>query len=143
MGLYKQFATDSTLEKEGIWLDYNDFRILAARAGGANKKYLSYAEKKMKPFRRAISAGTVSVEQSRALMHDIYANTVILAWETKVDGKFVSGIEGPEGELLDFNVDNVIMTLENLPAIYDDVSSAVEGISLYRKEEMEADAKNS
>ena len=39
--MFDQFETDPVLESEGIWIDYGAFRVKIARAGGANKKYLS------------------------------------------------------------------------------------------------------
>ena len=67
MSMYEEFETDPNLETGGIWIDYGSFRVQIARAGGANKKYLSYAETKTKPFRRAIQAGTMTEERSRGL----------------------------------------------------------------------------
>lgn len=147
--MFEQFETDQNLETGGIWIDYGDFRVKTARAGGTNKKYLSYAETKTKPFRRAIAAGTMPEERSRALLYDIYAKTVILDWEVN-DGedpktgeiKWKRGIHKKGGGLLDFTQENVVLTFKLLPAIFFDLQQSAESIALFRKEEMEEDTKN-
>ena len=149
MSMYDQFETDPTLEAEGIWIDYGDFRVQIGRAGGANKRYLSYAEAKTKPFRRAIQAGTMPEERSKALLYDIYAKTIILNWQINdgvdKDGntKWKNGIHKKGGGLLEVTPDNIVLTFKNLPALFMDIQASAESISLFRKEEMEADAKNS
>lgn len=146
--MYSQFETDENLETSGIWIDYGEFRVKIARAGGSNKKYLSITEAKTKPLRRAIQAGTLSEERSRALLYEIYAKAVILSWEVAEgkdkDGgnKWKSGIHKKGGGILEFNQENVIQTFENLPALFLDIQSAAESISLFRREEMVEDSKN-
>lgn len=148
MSMFDQFETDSVLESDGIWIDYGDFRVQIGRAGGANKKYLSYAEAKTKPFRRAIQAGTMPEDRSRALLYDIYARTVIFNWQV-ADGedkdgntKWKNGIHKKGGGILEVTPENIMLTFKVLPAIFVDLQQAAEGISLFRKAEMEADAKN-
>jgi hypothetical protein len=146
--MYEQFETDTNLETGGIWIDYGDFRVQIARAGGSNKKYLSYAEAKTKPFRRAIQAGTMPEDRSRALLYDIYAKTVILNWQIadgeEKDGttKWKNGIHAKTGAPLPVTPENIIATFRALPALFVDLQSAAEGVALFRKEEMEADGKN-
>lgn len=147
--MYDQFETDADLEVNGIWIDYGDFRVKIARAGGANKKYLSYAEKKTKPFRRAIQNGTMPEERSKPLLFDIYAKTIVLDWEIadgeEKDGttKWKQGIHKKGGGTLPFTPENVLLTFKQLEAIFFDLQQVAEGISLFRKEEMEEDGKNS
>lgn len=149
MSMFEQFETDPVLESEGIWIDYGDFRVQIGRAGGANKKYLSYAEAKTKPFRRAIQAGTMPEDRSRALLYDIYAKTVIFNWQVSdgedKDGntKWKNGIHKKGGGILEVTPENIMLTFKLLPAVFIDLQQAAEGIGLFRKEEMEADAKNS
>jgi len=146
--MYEQFETDPDLEVNGIWIDYGDFRVKIARAGGANKKYLSYAEKKTKPFRRAIQNGTMPEERSKPLLFDIYAKTIVLDWEVakghEDDGETIweQGIHAKDGSVLEFNPGNVLATFRQLEAIFFDLQQVAEGIALFRKEEMEEDGKN-
>lgn len=148
MGMFEQFETDNNLESSGVWVDYGDFKILIARAGGANKKYLSYMELKTKPFRRAIQAGTMPEDRTRDLVYDIFAKTVVLNWQIEdgvdKDGnvKYKTGIHKKGGGVLEFTPENVITTFKLLPALFTDLQQMADSISLFRKEEMEADAKN-
>lgn len=148
MSMFEQFETNPALETEGVWIDYGDFRVRVGRAGGANKKYLSIAELKTKPFRRAIQARTMPEERSRTLIYEIYAKTVILDWQVadgedeNGDTKWKSGIPKKGGGTLDFTEENVINAFKQLPALFTDIQQCAEDIALFRKEEMEADAKN-
>ena len=142
MSMYGQFKTDSTLESKGIILDYGEFRITVARAGGANKKFAKLAEAKTKPFKRAIQTETMDNEKSMAIVREIYAEAVILNWETKVEKKFKPGIEGEDGKVLPFNKKNVILTLTNLPDLFADIQEQATKSALYRESIRETDAKN-
>lgn len=146
MGLYDTFSTDSTKEVEGTWLDYGDFQVKIAYAGGANKKFSNLLEQKLKPLRRALEAGAVSNERSNAILAEVYAKTIVLDWQTVKDPKkpdeMVQGIEGPKGDIIEFNVDNVIMTFKNVPNLFTDIRQQAEAISNFKAEELEAESKN-
>lgn len=142
MGMYDVFATDEELETAGVWLDYGDFRIRIASAGQGNKKYIRYAEKALKPIRRAMQAGAVSNERSMAIMADVYAKTIILGWETKVDDVFKSGIEASDGKLIPFGPEEVKNTFVALPNLFLDVQEQANSISNFRKLDQEADSGN-
>jgi len=143
MGMYDVFETDEDLETTGIWIDYGDFRVKIASAGQGNKKYIRYAEKALKPIRKAMQAGAVSNERSNAIMADIYAKTIILGWETMVAGKLKNGIEDRESDdLLPVNEENVVQTFLNLPNLFIDLQEQANSMSNFRKEELEEEAKN-
>ena len=143
MGMYDVFETDEDLETTGIWIDYGDFRVKIASAGQGNKKYIRYAEKALKPIRKAMQAGAVSNERSNAIMADIYAKTIILGWETMVAGKLKNGIEDRDSDdLLPVNEENVVQTFLNLPNLFIDLQEQANSMSNFRKEELEEEAKN-
>ena len=114
-GLYGQFKTDEQLEKNGVEVDYGDFKITLARAGGANKKFAKLLEAKTKPFKRAIQTETIDPERALDILREVYSEAVILKWETKVDGKWKAGIESPDGELLPSKPENIYNTIKALP----------------------------
>lgn len=146
MGMYDVFETDEDLETSGIWLDYGDFRVKIASAGQGNKKYVKYAEKALKPVRKAMQAGALSNERSQAIMSDIYAKVIVLDWEVqdpKKEGKMVSGIEARDGTILPFNPENVQATLKALPNLFIDIQEQANSIANFRKAELEEDAGNS
>lgn len=142
MGMYDIFETDEDLENTGIWLDYGDFRMKIASAGQGNKKYVRYAEKALKPIRRAMQAGAVSNERSMAIMSDIYAKTIVLDWQVKGDAGWKPGIEGRDGEVLPFNKEEVQKVFEALPNLFIDVQEQANAISNFRKAEIEEDSGN-
>lgn len=142
-GLYDTFKTDADLEKTGVWIDYSTFGVRLAFAGGSNRKYLQMTEKRLKPLRQAIQAGTLDDERARKIFIDIYAECIVLDWQTEIDGEMRQGIEGPDGELLPFNLENVKKTLTNLPNLFNDIRTQAEMISNFRQKELEAEAGNS
>lgn len=142
MGMYNIFQTDSDLETDGVWLDYGDFRVRISSAGQGNKKYVQYAEKALKPVRRAMQAGALSNERSLAIMSDIYAKTIVLDWQVKSDNEWKEGIEGPDGEILPVNYENIRMTFEKLPNLFMDIQEQAGSIANFRRVETEADSGN-
>lgn len=145
MGMYNQFETDKSLESEGVWVDYGDFRVKIAHAGGGNKTYLKYAEVKMKPLRRAIDTGSISRERSTALLSDIYAQAIVKGWQISTgDGEedWKDGIEGPDGKTMKFNKENVMMTFKALPTLFTDIQTMAASIEQFRLALAEDEAKN-
>lgn len=144
MGMYDTFETDSNLEKNGIWLDYGDFRVLIASAGQGNKNYIRYAEKKLKPVRRAMEAGSLSNERSNSIMADIYAKTIVLGWEVRgEDGEWTPGLEDKEGNIINFDEVNVKEAFHNLPRLFMDIQEQAQSLSNFRLAELEDETKNS
>ena len=144
MSMYKNFKTDPDLERKGIVIDYGDFRVTTARAGGANKKFAKLLAARTKPHARAIQTDTMDPELALELLRRVYAEAIVLNWETKVNGEFKVGIEPEDGseKLLPFNSDNVELTLTNLPDIFTDLQDQASKMSLYLSSLKEANAGN-
>lgn len=142
MGMYNVFETDENLETSGIVVDYGDFRVRVASAGQGNKEYVRYAEKKLKPVRKAMDVGALSNKRSQAIMADIYAETVILGWEVLQGKEWVSGIENSKGEIVDFNKENVMVALNDLPRLFLDLQEQAMLLSNFRKSDLEEEGKN-
>lgn len=143
MGMYDVFETDEDLETSGIWLDYGDFRVKIASAGQGNKKYVKYAEKALKPVRKAMQAGALSNERSIAIMSDIYAKTIVLDWEVIEAGKPKKGIEQRDGKIAPVNYDTVRQVFIDLPNLFIDIQEQANSIANFRKAELEEEAGNS
>ncbi len=148
-GMYEVFETDENLESSGVWIDYGDFRVRIAAAGQGNKRYVKYAERKLKPVRRAIEANALGQERSQAIMADIYAVTIVQEWEMKdpkakdkVAAKWVSGIEDREGKMIPVNQENVTQTLINLPRLFADLTEQAGSLDNFRKAELDQDSGN-
>ena len=147
-GMYKQFQTDESLEKTGVELLYDGFRVTIARMGGANKDFSKTFDRKTKPYRRAIETGTASSAVLEKITIETVAETVVLNWEVEVDGEvegervWKRGIEAEDGSILDFTVANVIQTFENLPELALDIVNQAKRAELFRKDIRELEAGN-
>lgn len=136
--LYNTFGTDKSLEKDGIVLEYGTnaqgvpVQIRIARAGGANVKFAKVLEHKLKPYKRTLDALDNKVAEK--LLIETYADTVILSW---------SGVQDREGNDLEFNRDNVIKVLTDLPDLFIDIQQQSQKFALFREELRELDSGNS
>lgn len=160
MGLFKNYKTDRSLEREGIQYTPDSSTVITlARAGGKNIKFAKVLETKTKPYRRQIDAGTLDQKIDRQMMAEVFAETVIKNWETLVGDEgeehLVSGIEAdPDATdgtyscavdsngLVPFNKQNVIATLLALPDMFQDIQRESNRMSNYLEQAREDDAKN-
>lgn len=147
MGMYDTFETDTEMEKAGVIVDYGDFRIRLAHAGQGNQRYVKYAEKMMKPVRRAMEAGSLGNERSMAIMVDIYAKTIVLEWQVAVkddegNTTWKTGIESKDGSIIPYTEENVIAALKALPNLFLDIQQQATSIANYRRAELENEAGN-
>jgi hypothetical protein len=144
MSMFKLFSTSKDYETKGVTIDYGSFRVLLARAGGANERFAKRLEALTKPHRRAIQTETIDANLAQDLYHRAFAETCILGWDRKnEDGTWSSGIEASDGSTIAFNLDNVLATFKALPELFADLNTQAQKVSIFRAEEMEADAKNS
>lgn len=149
MSLYSTFNSDEALETQGVEVDYGEFKLNLARAGGANHKFSKVANNKIKPYRRMMEHGTLPQDLDNKLTAEIYAETVILGWWTKrpahedadADG-WVNAIEDKDGGLIPATRENVCKTLEALPDLLRAVMEQAQDVSLYRNEDREDDLGN-
>ncbi len=132
-GPYSIFRTDKALEKEGIILDYGDFKIKVARAGGANAAFQKALTSKIRPYKRQIDAGTIPDDVAEKLFLDVYAESVVLGWE---------GVTDEHGKPLPFSKENAVKLFSDLPDLFRDVQSQAASISNFRAEVTEDTIKN-
>jgi len=148
--MYDQFSTDPKVEEEGVWLQYEGFRVRVTYAGESNKKYTKVLEAKTRPFRRAIQNGSFSNDRSIQLLMEVFAEAVILDWNVEdfVDeqiGEIVwkKGIQAKDGSVVPFSKAEVLKALKALPALFLDIKGQAESIAIFRKDDLEEDSKNS
>lgn len=134
--LYDDFRTDPELEKNGVVLDYGEYWVRIARAGGANKAYQVALDRKLRPYRRALQNDALSVERQNDLVRETYIETVILEWGG-------SGMVDEKNSPLEFTQGNVRKVLTDLPDLWLDILGQAQKAILFRKEILEAEAKNS
>lgn len=148
MGLYSSFKTNADLEKTGISLDLGYVRIKLARAGGSNQRYNAAMEKVSKQHQRAIQNGLMENSRAMEILREVYAECVVLDWETNVaeagdEPEFKRGIESPDGgELLPFNKENVIATLKALPDLFVELQTTATNIQFFRQSLIDDAVKN-
>jgi len=137
--LYSQFKSDTEREKRGVILEYGfnsagkPITIRIARAGGANTAFAKRMEAKTKPYRRQIQTETIDQQIAEKMVREVYAETVVLGWEN---------VEGPDGEPLDFNTENVIKVFTDLPDLFKDIQEQSQRSALFRAELLDVDAGN-
>jgi len=147
MSLFKQFKTDSKVEREGILLDYGPNKdlpvdaegkhpimmIRIARAGGSNDAYNKRIEALSKKHRRKIQNDAMEISELREMTMHAVADTVILGWENVTDA---------EGKLLPFSRDNALKLFQELPDLFNDIQEQAAKATLFRAHLREEDLKN-
>ena len=137
MSIYKLFGTDTDLERNGFALEYGEATFIIARAGGANKKFQSCVERRMRPYRSAIQSGTMDPNTAEKLLAECYADGIILAWE---------GVTYPPGDEnagkdMPFSKENVVRVLMLLPDLFQDIQEQSQKVANFIREEADEDAK--
>lgn len=135
MSFYDTFSTDPDLEAgSGVALDYGDAgKITIHRAGGANRKFSTVLDAKLKPYRRQIENGTLDDKIAERVLAEAYAEAVIIGW---------SGVSGRDGKPLAFTKANVVGLLTDLPDLFADIKAQATRVSNFRRAAVEADAGN-
>ena len=139
MSLYKQFATDKNVERDGVVLSYGknsknkDINIRIARAGGANIRYTKLLEAAIKPYRRQLQNETMDNGVAEDITMRVYAQSVVGGWE---------GVEDENGNDMEFTVENCMKLFKDLPDLWADIQSQATRAALFRQDILEADAKN-
>lgn len=145
MSIYNLYKSDVQKEKDGVVILFGDeeLRLTISRAGGGNTKYDRVVAANVKPYKRAIQADTISAEKVNAILAKTFAESVIVKWETKVDGEYKEGIEleGVEG-LQPATPQNIAKVLIALPDLLEDIKAEATKISNFRLVVREEDAKN-
>lgn len=152
MGLYESLKTSPKLETEGVWLDLGHTKIRVARAGGKNTKFIAAAEKIAREHKRTLEH--MNEEQGRKLFSKIFAEIIVKDWlsldnengtlmedgvpieenEGPYEGdRFTRGIERPGGKIVEFSVENVLKTFDDLPDLLRIVKETAEDASLFRE----------
>ena len=147
---YNLFKTDSELETKGVILDYGEFRIKIARAGGANKTFSTVFNERTKAYKHQQQLGVLSDEVAEEILIGVYADSVILNMEVLdhdnsngEDKVYIQGILDPEGDILPYNRKNVMAFFHNLPELFKDVQTQSMEMALFRAAQLENEIKNS
>lgn len=129
----KMFGTDKNIEKNGIVLDYGEFQLTVARAGGSNQAYNKRLEQITKPYRRAIENETMDQKLSMDILMQVYAETVVLGWE---------GVTDDKGKDVPFSKEACLRMFQNNQDFFLDVQSQATKMVLFKKNIQEIEAGN-
>lgn len=139
MNLYSAYKTDGNLETSGVILSYGEnengkkIAIKVARAGGSNKAFQRVLNAKTRPYRRQIDQGTMSNEVMEGLLREVYADTIVLAWEN---------VEDENGDAMECTRENIIKLFTDLPDLFTDVRTGATESAVFRVEILDAVVKN-
>lgn len=77
-----RFKADTVLEDEGVWTTVDaasGCRLKIARIG--NRRYRETMARRLKPYRRALRAGTLDDQVTERITAEVLAETVLLDWQ--------------------------------------------------------------
>lgn len=77
-----RFKADTVLEDDGVWTTVDaasGCRLKIARIG--NRRYREAMARRLKPYRRALRAGTLDDQVTERITADVLAETVLLDWQ--------------------------------------------------------------
>lgn len=132
-GLHKMFSTDPKLETGGIVIDYGDFWVKIARAGGANLAFEQTLARLMRPHRRAQQVNALPRQVQDRITARALAETVVLDW-----GGNIKDPEAPDDpKEFPFSVDNCIKLFEAYPDFMEDLGRQALNQTLFQQEETE------
>lgn len=124
MNVYEMFETDKSVEKDGVEIDYGEFKIQIARSGGANQKYNNIMKRLSKPHERAIQTDSLSDEVAKKILIECHAKAVVLGW---------TGVEDRGGNEIPFSVENCVKLFEDLPDLFEDIKTQAGKSSIFKK----------
>ena len=139
MSLFEDYATSPEAEKNGVRVQFTDFWIQCARAGGANKQYEKELERAMRPHRHASDTGKLSEDVARGVLKEVYAKTIVKAWGGDGLKKEDGSDWGP------CTAENVLALFKHpkLDYIFDQVYATAKNVNRYLETEVAADLGNS
>lgn len=111
-----RFRTDPKVENEGVWFEFEHVRVKLARESENNRAFKEYMAAEFKKVETAIRVKMLSNEKARAILRSAYAHTIVREWETRVDDKWVPGVELLRGDKFEI----VPATPENVLKYFDD-----------------------
>jgi len=141
MSLYKQFATNSEKETEGVKIEFHEATnddgsvpsFFVSRMGKTNKRYSKALEAATRPYRRQIELGTMNNDTAETLFLGVFVDTVLKGWENVKDAN---------GNELPFNKQNAVKLLTDLPDVYDRLQEEAKLSANFRDVALEEEVKN-
>ncbi len=137
MSLYSLFETNEAAELDGFELILFDndveIRFTLARAGGSNRKFATRMQALLRPYERAIKAGTMSDDKAADIMCQTIAETVIMDWDN---------VNDRDGNPLQFSVSAAKQLLLDLPELRTIILEEAQKAVNFIAEEVEQNSGN-
>lgn len=129
----ERFATDETLETEGVWVEAGSgLRLKIARLN--NAAYEEELRRLGKPYVRQIRLGTVDNSVLETIAIKAVAKHVLKGWE---------GLEDEKGKTIQYTTNKAEEVLLKYRDFYRLVNEFAQEQDLYRQEELESSEGNS
>ena len=132
MKMMDKYAVDKKLSTDGVWLDYGDFKVLAARSSKNNPEYRKALIKESRKYQHLINDGTISIETDEEIARKVFAKAVVKDWTLKED----------DGSDVPCNYESIIGLFEEYPDFFDDLQVKTGKIETYQVKKQEEEIKN-
>lgn len=151
---YAKYLIDDSIKKEGRLYEDDNVRIRVTFAGPENSRYEKLLKNMLKPFETQIKGDDFSDERFMKVLAKVYAICVVLSWEVKAydepdengkedeEGHWVSGIHDAEGNIMEYNEENVIKGFDLGKRLFQDVIKVASNFNLFRQGQKADDVKN-
>ena len=144
MSLYKQFATNSEKEMEGVEVQMTEAEnedgsiptFVVSRMGKSNKRYSKALEAATRPYRRQIELGTMNNDKAEEIFMGVFVDTVLKGW------KNVRGEGGEDAAELPFTKAAAVKLFTDLPEVYERLQEEAKLSANFRDAALEEEVKN-
>lgn len=140
MGLFREYATDRSKEKDGIEIEIRDAIFIARRRGSANKQWLKVLQKRYEKWNR-VKEADIPLEERQKILLETFVDTVLIGWRNVTWPTDPDDPDSPE-EPLKFTRDNAIMLLTRLDELYEILVEITNKPDAFRLTRRDAEAGN-
>lgn len=131
-GFLDRYATDKTLEEEGVWVDFGD-GIMVKIARITSKKSKELRRRLERPLVRKSRGGELSIDQLEYLMTEQLSQAVVQDWK---------GVTDENGNELPCTPDNCRTILNKFPDFREDIATVSLEKETFRAERHEEELGN-
>ncbi len=139
MNPYKMFETDLNAEKTGTKIEYPGFWFYVARAGGSNEAFTTTLRQRLDRISRG-GRSTASTLQEDKISRNTFLEMCLRGWGSDKHGEGV--MVGRDDAPIQFSTEAADVFFKELPDLLTDIINQVTTGAAFRKEGVEADAKN-
>lgn len=142
-GFRKRYNTDTSLEEEGVWVDFGDgLKVQVRRL--TSKASREFRRKLEKPYTAQFRNREMPDSLQEELLNKQVAGAIIVNWEGVEDPDAPEPKEGEQPKMLPFSHENALKIISNpeFRDFRDDILTAAMERTTFEKEQREAARKN-